>query len=146
MPNRLAALVALFAVAVLMSPSLAQKAKGKVIKADREWVEIINDTKLAKEAPKDGYITDAKAFEKLWKSWRKDEKVPEIDFKKKIVVITLSEGGPNKPGCTARLTDEGDLVVTAVSTLIGGEAFGYSIGVYPSAGVKKVNGKALAAK
>ena len=31
-------------------------------------------------------------------------------------------------------------------TLIGGEAFGYAISVYPGEGVKKVNGKELPKK
>jgi hypothetical protein len=126
---------------MLVGSLIAQEDKGKVIKPEREWVEVINDEKLSKESPKDGIIVDAKAFEKLWKAWRKDEKVPKIDFDKNLVVITLSLGGPNKPGCTATLYKDGNLKIEAMSTLIGGDAFGYSIGVYPKAGIKKVNDK-----
>jgi hypothetical protein len=116
------------------------KPKFKVIKPEREWVDVAADDKLMKEAPKDGIIVDAKAFEKLWKAWRKDEKVPKIDFDKNLVVVTLAVGGPNKPRCTARLGEDGDLKILAISTKLGGDGFGYSIGVYEKAGIKKVNG------
>src|SRR5260370_35630890 len=97
------AVLALTALALLASSAVADekdkiKEKPKSIKPDNEWAAVINDDKLSKEAPKDGIITDAKTFEKLWKAWRKDEKVPKIDFDKKIVVVTASPGGPNKPG------------------------------------------------
>jgi hypothetical protein len=34
-----------------------------------------------------GYIGDAKTFEAVWKAWKPDEKVPEVDFKENIVVF-----------------------------------------------------------
>jgi hypothetical protein len=130
----------LFAVSAGAQPG---KLKGKLVKPDREWVEVIKDNQLAKEAPKTGVIESAEAFAKLWKAWRKDEKVPEIDFKKKIVVVTLAKGGPNRPRVSA-VIDEGNLRTRAVSTLIGGPGFGYSIGLYDRKGIKTINGHAIA--
>jgi hypothetical protein len=138
--------LALAALALLAVPAVAEeKEKPKVVKPDSEWVAVVKDDKLSKDAPKDGVITDGKTFEKLWKSWRPDEKVPKVDFDKNVVVVTLSLGGPNKPKTNAKLAD-GDLKIVAFATRLGGEGFGYAIGVYPKEGIKKVNGKELPAK
>jgi hypothetical protein len=115
-------------------------AEPKEVNPENNWVGIVNDEKLSKEAPAEGIITDAKTFEKVWKAWRKDEKLPTVDFKKHVVVVTLALGGPNRPGITAML-DEGNLKITAFSTLIGGEAFGYSLATFERKGLKTVNGK-----
>src|SRR5262245_26360010 len=130
-------------VGVLLVFALAAAVSGeeKKVTPNRNWVAVIRDDNLKKEAPKGGVITDAKTFEKLWKAWRKDEKVPEVDFKKEFVVITLASG-PNKPGITAKLKD-GDLKITAAQTLIGGDGFGYSIATFNRKDVKKINGKEL---
>jgi hypothetical protein len=131
---------------LVLSLALAGIATAEPVKVTpgRNWVAVVNDETKKKEAPKDGLITDAKAFEKLWKSWRKDEKVPEVDFKKQFVVVTLASG-PNKPGISAVL-DEGNLKILARQTLIGGDGFGYSIATFDRKGVKKVNGKELPEK
>jgi len=122
---------------------LASSAEAKPVKVapGNDWVEIVNDGTLEKHAPKDGFITDAKAFETLWKAWRPKEKVPAVDFKKEFVVVTLA-GGPNRPSISATL-DEGNLKIQAIQTLIGGDGFGYSIATFDRKGVKKVNGKEL---
>jgi hypothetical protein len=129
------ALVAAVAIASTAS------AEPKKVTPDREWSAVISDNDLAKKAPESGIITDAKTFEAVWKAWRKDEKTPEVDFKKNIVVVTLALGGPNKPRCSATLDEKGDLKILAISTLIGGDGFGYAMGIYPREGVKTVNGK-----
>jgi hypothetical protein len=113
------------------------------VKPGKNWVAVINNEKLKDEAPKNGLITDAKAFAKLWKAWRGEEKVPEIDFKTKFVVVTLASG-PNRPGVSATL-DEGELKITAFQTLIGGDGFGYSLATFDRKGVKTVNKKPLPA-
>ena len=129
--------------ALLMPLILAATAgaEPKTVQPDRNWVAVLHDDTLKKMSPKTGLVTEKKAFEQLWKAWRKDEKVPEIDFKKQFVVVTLA-GGPNKPGVTATL-DEGNLKIQARQTLIGGKGFGYSIAVFKREGVKKVNGQEL---
>lgn len=109
----------------------------KVVVPDRNWTATIDDNKLADQAPKNGLITDTKTFEKLWKSWRKEEKVPVVDFSKQFVLVTLSRGGPNRPIINATL-EEGTLKITTLSTLIGGPGFGYSIALFSCDGVKKV--------
>jgi hypothetical protein len=129
------------AATLVLALSGAAPGEEKQVTPSKDWVEIVNDETLKKEAPKGGVITDAKAFEKLWKAWRKDEKVPKVDFTKQFVVVTLA-GGPNKPSISATLKD-GDLKITAIQTLIGGDGFGYSIATFDRKGVTKVNGKEL---
>jgi hypothetical protein len=130
-------LVATLSLLALVAVATAEP---KPVTPDNNWVGIVNNEKLADEAPKDGIITDAKTFEKVWKAWRKDEKLPVVDFKKHLVVVTLSRGGPNRPGINATL-DDGNLKITAFSTLIGGDAFGYSLATFERRGIKTVNGK-----
>ncbi len=128
--------LALVAAAVIVP---AVTAEPKEIKPSLNWTGVVNNEALSKKAPDSGIITDQKSFEAVWKAWSK-EKVPALDFKKDLVVVTLALGGPNRPGITATL-DEGDLKIMAISTLIGGDAFGYSLAVFPREGIKKVNGK-----
>jgi hypothetical protein len=126
---------------LIFAVAAAARDDGKAVVPNKEWVAVVNDNKLEKQAPKGGLITDAKAFEKLWKAWRKDEKLPKVDFAKQFAVVTLA-GGPNKPSISAKLKD-GDLKITSIQTLIGGDGFGYSIATFDRKGVEKVNGKAL---
>ena len=113
----------------------------KVVPA-KDWTGIGKTDKLADEAPKSGLITDAKTFEKVWKAWRGAEELPKIDFEKQFVVVTLSRGGPNRPRISATL-DEGALKIMSISTLIGGDGFGYSLAVFDRKGVKTVGAEKL---
>jgi hypothetical protein len=131
--------LAVLAVVLTLAPSV-RAAPVKVV-PNRDWVAVIRDEKLKKEFPKAGVITDAKTFARVWKAWRSTEKVPEIDFKKEFVVVTLASG-PNRPSIGATL-DDGDLKIRAIQTLIGGPGFGYSLATFNRKGVKTVNGRKL---
>jgi hypothetical protein len=125
-------------VLVLAGVATAEPTK---LTPSRNWVAVIRDEKLKAKAPKNNLITDAKTFEALWKAWRKDEKVPEVDFKKEFGVITFASG-PNRPGVSATV-DEGNLKIMSFQTLIGGPGFGYSIATFPRKGIKTVMGVKL---
>jgi hypothetical protein len=131
--------LALTAAALLCAgaPALAE-----VVKPAQQWTDVIRDETLKKEAPKDGLLTDAKAFAKLWKAWRPKEKVPDIDFKKQFVLVRTA-GGPNRPFMNAKVDEKGNLTASVGATLIGGEGFGYLIAVFDRKGVKTVDGKPL---
>jgi hypothetical protein len=131
-------------VLALLAAAGAAEAKPVKVTPNRDWVAVVNDENLKKQAPKDGVVTDAKTFEALWKAWRGKEKVPAVDFTKEFAVVTLASG-PNRPSISATL-DEGDLKIQARQTLIGGDGFGYSIATFNRKDVKKVNGKELPAK
>jgi len=110
-------------------------------KPSHSWSTIVKDEALAKKAPENGVVTEAKTFEALWKAYMGDEKLPKIDFAKNLVVVSLA-GGPNRPQVvSANLSEDGNLEVLAVASKLGGPGFGVAFSVFPKAGVKKVNGK-----
>ena len=111
------------------------------VKPVNSWSAVVKDEALAKKAPENGVLTDAKAFEALWKATMGDEKLPKVDFDKNLIVVSLALGGPNRPRVFgAKLTD-GNLEVMAAATKLGGEGFGIAFSVFPKEGIKKVNGK-----
>jgi hypothetical protein len=117
-----------------------------VLKPVKEWSGKFPDDKdlpLMKLAPASGYLTDAKAFEKLWKAWRPTEETPKIDFDKEIVFVGTTMCAANRVSMSFGLKD-GNLSVVSRSTLIAGPGFAYSIAVVPGEGVKTINGKPIA--
>jgi hypothetical protein len=138
-----AGLVALALVGVLAGVARAEK---KELSASQSWNGSIDDDKAAKdllkEAPEGGYIADEKAFKKLWEAWKVTDKVPEVDFKKNIVLVATTVG--SKLNLKAMLdTDKGDLVPLGLGTRDLRPGFRYVISVVPREGVKTVNGKEL---
>lgn len=98
---------------------------------------------VRKEAPKDGFITEKDAFAKFWKAFRGDEKVPDIDFTKELVLVAVGMD-PNKLGIGASLDAKGDLKVFVRSTLIAFQnptTASYQFATVPRTGIKSVNGK-----
>src|SRR5437868_14787307 len=91
--------VGLFLLVVIAS------AADKPVKAGKQWMGSVADAKREKDAP--NLITNAKDFEKMWKSWKVGDKVPDIDFTKEIVVVATTVG--SKLNLTCSLDDKGDL-------------------------------------
>ena len=131
-----AALLAVVVAGLFSSVALAEK---KALKATNEWTGSVADEKLLKDAP--SVVTDAKSLEKLWKDWKIEGKVPEVDFTKEIVVITTTSGSKLK--LFANLDDKGNLEVGGLGTRDLVEGFRYVIATVPREGVKTVNGKDL---
>jgi hypothetical protein len=117
-------------------------AGAKEIKPRVQWTAVNEDAKLATQAPKAGYFSEAAGFEKLWKAWRPKDDVPMVDFGRELVLVSTA-GGPNAPKVQIDLGDDGDLKVRSQATLLGGDGFGYTIAVIPRAGVKTVGGQPL---
>jgi hypothetical protein len=137
------ALLVLSGLCLLVGPAVA--ADGPVTPTNG-WSGKFPDDKdlpLMKLAPESGYITDAKAFEKLWKSWRPKDELPKVDFDKEIVFVGTTGCAANRISMSFGLKD-GDLTSRSISTLIGGPGFAYSIAVVPREGVKRINGKPIA--
>jgi hypothetical protein len=135
----LAGVFAVVLAALLTSTAFAEKTK---IKISKEWKGSVADEKLLKDAP--ACVTDAKGLEKLWKAWKIEDKMPEVDFTKEIVVITTTSG--SKISIFANLDDKGNLEVGGLATRDFGEGFRYVIATVPREGVKTVNGKDLPAE
>lgn len=111
----------------------------KAITPDPLWKGSVDDVELSKDAP--SVIGDAKAFAKLWESWKLGDKVPEIDFKKNLVVLTTGRG--SILDLRVMLNDKADLRVFGFGTKDLRPGFRYAVGVVSREGVKTVNGKKL---
>jgi len=109
------------------------------IKFTREWKGSVDDEDLRKNAP--ARITSAKVLKKLWKDWKIEGQVPEVDFAKEIVVIGTGKG--SLVNLSARLDDEGDLELLCMSTLDFVPGFRYVLATVDREGVKTVNKKKL---
>ncbi len=123
-------LVVMSAGSGLAAPS-QEIAKGKIA-----------DASLQKLAPKSGFLTDQQAFAKLWKAWRPEEAVPEIDFHQHMVIVGLADG-PNLVMFEPKLQKDGDLKFVVASTRMAGPGFGYRLVKISRDGVKTVNGKPI---
>jgi hypothetical protein len=131
-------LVVLFVAAGV---AFAADEKPKQIKATNTWSGSVDDEKLAAEAPKSGFITNAKEFDKLVKAWKVADKTPEVNFDKEIVLVSTTPG--SKLSLNAMLDDKGDLKALGIATRDLRPGFRYVIISVPKDGVKTVNGKEL---
>jgi hypothetical protein len=121
----------------------ADDSKVTDVKPSKQYMGSVDDEALLKLAPENGFIGDAKTFAKLWKAWKVGPKIPDVGFKKELVVLATTSG--SRINLMVRLTEEGDLKVIGLATADFGPGFRYQIFVVPRAGVKTVNGKELPA-
>jgi hypothetical protein len=133
---------AVLALLVLFVLVAVTHAEDKEVKATRDWKGTVADEALQKKAPANGFITDAKTFKQLWEDWKIGDKVPDIDFKKEVVVVETTRGSILRVG-TVKLTDKGDLRVVGIATRDLAPGFRYAVLVLPREGVKTINGKEL---
>ncbi len=133
-------IVPLLCVLAAASPVPRPAAAGaeKEVSPNRRWEGEFPDEKLKQEAPKGGVITDAKAFAKLWKAWRKGEAVPAVDFKKEFAFVAICPTKGERPVPWATLRG-GDLGVSWDAARRGWGGWGYAILTFDRKGVKKVN-------
>src|SRR5262249_24824232 len=140
--HRLGTLVCVLA-ATSQVPMLGGAARAEESLApNRLWEGDFPDEKLKQEAPKGGVITDAKAFAKLWKAWRKDEAVPKVDFTKEFAFVAICFTKGERPVPWATLKD-GVLSVSWDAARSGQGGWGYAILTFDRKEVKKVNGVEL---
>ena len=130
------------AALALLALAGAASAQGVEVEPVKSWGGKFNDTKLKKHAPKGGLVTDAKAFERLWKAWFKGQQLTKVDFTKQFVVV-ITTTGPNSVSIHRPTLEGGELKFTVASTLIFGDGFGFTLAVFDRKGITKVNGKAL---
>lgn len=124
-------------LAILVAPLMG--AEKKPVKPSKELSGAVEDEKLVKDSP--ACITSTKALEKLWKDWNLADKMPEVDFKKELVVVTTTRG--SKLTLALALDDKGDLQIGGIATRDLRPGFRYIIATVSNEGVKTVNGKGL---
>lgn len=124
------------------SPLFAKKQDKIPFKQTWGGKDLVNDLKSA--APQEPYLSDTGNWQKLWQAWRRGEKLPPVDFNKDLIVFCIT-GSPNSCGINLSLDKDGNLKVTAISTLIVSDekSFNYQIALIDRAGIKTVNGKTL---
>lgn len=89
---------------------LAQKKKVEIL---RKWNGKMADRNLLKTAP--NVIVSKAELEKIWKAWKIEGELPNIDFKKEIVVVVTSlQAGIGLSD--AKLDEKGNLELTAMVT------------------------------
>jgi hypothetical protein len=107
-------------LAALAFAALALAAAGaerKHVSPSRLWEGEFSDENLRRLRPKGGVITEAKTFAKVWKAWRPEEKVPEVDFAEELAVAVWCGKGA-RPVTSVVLRD-GQLSVIRVTARRG---------------------------
>jgi hypothetical protein len=127
-------------VALIAASAIAAPPGKKEVKTLKQWAGSADDAESLKDDP--AVVTDAKALEKLWKSWKLPGKVPEVDFAKDLVVTSTTVGS-RLLNVTAMLDDKGDLQAFGMATADIAPGFRYVVLVVSREGVKSVNGKKL---
>lgn len=84
------------------------------------------------------FIVDQQAFDEVWDEWNPTEVAPEIDFDENMAVVA-TVFGPNEIMMQPTLDMEGNLMLKAASTKMGGPGYSYEIQVIPREGVESVN-------
>jgi len=130
---------------VCLASLLSSSAFAERVKPVDVWSGKIRDDSLRKLAPRSGFIADAGTWKKLWTAWRPDQKGPEVDFDKELVLVGTVPG-PNLVLMRPTLSDDGNLRYILAGTKIAGPGFGYKLLRISSAGVTSVNGTPLNGK
>ena len=84
------------------------------------------------------FIVDQGAFAELWSEWNATDAVPSVDFTQNIVVVAVVPG-PNQIMMQPTLDANGNLMLKAASTRMGGPGFSYAIQVISRVGITSVN-------
>ena len=116
--------------------------KAQPVKVLNAWSGKIADAAIRKHAPTDEFLLGQDQWARLWKAWRGPEKLPEIDFRKQMILVFTADG-PNRVGCEPRRDSQGNVQALAMSSQIDGPGFGYLIQCISREGVRSVNGKPL---
>jgi hypothetical protein len=126
-------------VILLGAAAAAAAAEPTMMKPEQTWQGSAKDEEKAKTVPK--LITGAEKLAEAWKACERTDAVPEVDFKKHLVVILTTRGSRVNPRVT--LGPEGDLRLLGIETRDFRPGFRYVISVFPREGVKTVNGEPL---
>ncbi len=141
MKGRFGLLVAFALVGLLVSNAVGQP-RPEFVKPRQQWAGVVRDETLKSALETDGLIADQEVWAKLWKAWRPNEDLPEIDFADSLIYAGTVPG-PNRTIFAAAVSPEGDLQITLGGTKIGGPGFGYVLAVLPRKGIKTYRGQPL---
>ena len=138
-PHRLYAIVAVLFITALVTPAV--QAEAKPLKPTAEWRGSVEDLTLQTAAPASGALTSQKAFADLWKAWKPDDKLPEVDFTKELVLVATTRG--SRLSLSAALDEQGNLQPRGISTRDLRPGFRFHLIAVSREGVKTINNKPL---
>jgi hypothetical protein len=140
----------LFAPAVVvllaaLAPGRAP-AQGHTIKPSRALITgLVSGEDVEKLTPPNGFITRKGDFDRLWRAWLLEEKVPQVDFKTSLVVVATSRKGPIKSAALVDAKKTGDMKIKVeLERQSEGTGLQVLIAVFPRAGIKTIEGRAVA--
>ena len=114
----------------------------KPVVPEQEWEGKIIDIRLRDKAPAMKMVTDVATWADLWKAWRGDEKLLDVDFKTHMVIVFWTRG-PNYINAQLRISTKGDVRGMVMSTLLKGPGFSYRMMLVKREGFKSFFGKAI---
>ena len=123
-------------------------AQGQTIKPSRTLITgLVAGEEVEKLTPPNGFITKKGDFDKLWKAWLLEEKVPRVDFKTSLIVVATSRKGPIKAAVLVDEKKTGDMKIKVeLERQSKGTGLQVLIAIFPRAGIKTIEGKAIADK
>src|SRR5262245_23870212 len=123
-------------------------AQGQTIKSSRTLITgLVDGEEVEKPTPPNGFITKKGEFGKLWKAWLLEEKVADVDFKTSLVVVATSRKGPIKAAALVDENKTGDMKIKVeLERQTKSTGLQVRIAVFPRAGIKTIEGKAIADK
>jgi hypothetical protein len=108
-----------------------------------EWAGKV-DYELRRAAPRSGFIADRAAWVKLWKAYRGDEPVPEVDFDRRLVLVGLQDEPNQLRDVCVVFEDRRNLKVSYATTLLpyinNPTWCSYVFASVPRKGIRSVNG------
>lgn len=113
--------------------------KPKPVKPEKSWGGLMK-IELRNEAPR--CIADKDAWAKFWKVHRGEENLPEVDFKKELILVVVNKD-PNDISIRLEVDDKGDLTVDRESTKVkfmNPTTCAYEIALIKLGGIKSVGG------
>jgi hypothetical protein len=125
---------------------LSAGGKGEPVKIQQKWNGKY-PVKSLELLPKDvqttavGYINDAKTFEAVWKVFKADDKVPDINFKENLVVFARNIQYLNSIQILLVTIKDGTVDIVAKQTLTAApiqDVVYISFAVIPRAGVQGI--------
>jgi hypothetical protein len=112
-----------------------------------QWAGLVPDAEKVQDKPASAVLVEPEAFEKLWHSWRGNEKPPKVDFAFHLVLVAASRE-VTYAGLAFNGHDvKGDIkLCTTVHSSLPKKAFSYVIKIVKPDGIKSVDGRPILAK
>ncbi len=107
---------------------------------------LVDGEEVEELAPPHGFVATKVEFEKLWKAWLLEDKVPAVDFQSSLVVVATSREGPIKEAVLVDAKKTGDMKIRVKLEARPRARPCTSCSRSSRAGIKTIEGEAIADK